>query len=33
MPKSRLHDTAHEEAIIGTLRTVAEQLALDLRKA
>jgi DNA-binding IclR family transcriptional regulator len=33
MPKSRLHDTAHEEAIIGTLRTAAEQLALDLRKA
>jgi DNA-binding IclR family transcriptional regulator len=33
MPKTRLRDTAHEEAIIGAVRTTAEQLALALQKA
>jgi DNA-binding IclR family transcriptional regulator len=33
MPKTRLQDTAHEEAIIGAVRAAAEQLALDLSKA
>ena len=33
MPKTRLRDTAHEEAIVAAVRATAEQLALDLRKA
>ena len=33
MPKTRLRDAAHEEAIIAAVRATAEQLALDLKKA
>jgi DNA-binding IclR family transcriptional regulator len=33
MPKTRLRDSAHEEAIIATVLATAEQLSLDLRKA
>ncbi len=33
MPKTRLHDAAHEEAIITAVRATAEQIAQDLKKA
>jgi len=33
MPKTRLRDAAHEEAIIAAVRDTAEQVALDLKKA
>jgi DNA-binding IclR family transcriptional regulator len=33
MPKTRLRDSAHEEAIIATVLATADQLSLDLRKA
>jgi IclR family acetate operon transcriptional repressor len=33
MPKTRLRDAEHEEAIIAAVRATAEQLALDLKKA
>jgi DNA-binding IclR family transcriptional regulator len=33
MPKTRLHDMAHEQSIIAAVRATAEQLALDLQKA
>lgn len=33
MPKTRLRDSAHEEAIIAAVRATADQLALDLRRA
>jgi DNA-binding IclR family transcriptional regulator len=33
MPKTRLRDSAQEEAIIETVLATAEQLSLDLRKA
>jgi hypothetical protein len=33
MPKTRLRDKEHEEAIIAAVQATAEQLALDLKKA
>jgi DNA-binding IclR family transcriptional regulator len=33
MPKTRLRDSAHEEAIIAAVLATADQLSLDLRKA
>jgi IclR family acetate operon transcriptional repressor len=33
MPKTRLKDKAHEEAIIASVRAAAEQLALELAKS
>jgi hypothetical protein len=33
MPKTRLKDKAHEEAIIASVRAAAEQLAMDLAKS
>jgi DNA-binding IclR family transcriptional regulator len=33
MPKTRLRDAAHEEAIIAAVRDTARRLALDLQKA
>jgi DNA-binding IclR family transcriptional regulator len=33
MPKTRLRDGAHEEAIIAAVRAASEQLGLDLHKA
>jgi hypothetical protein len=33
MPKTRVRDSAHEEAIIAAVMATADQIALDLRKA